>query len=45
MSGKSGMLEFHLVTKLVATGNQTMPKECTAESGKMCLAVFGVMFE
>jgi hypothetical protein len=39
------MLEFHLVAKLVATDGQALPKECTAASGKMCLAVFGVLFE
>nr|AXF41550.1 carbonic anhydrase CAH200 [Chlorella sp. ArM0029B] len=43
LSGRSTMLELHLVTKMVATPGVPMPKECrTADS--MCLAVFGAMY-
>jgi carbonic anhydrase len=45
ISGKSAMLEFHLVTKLVPTPGAKMPKECPEGSDKLCLAVFGVMYE
>ncbi|KAI3429795.1 hypothetical protein D9Q98_010108 [Chlorella vulgaris] len=45
ISGKSAMLEFHLVTKLVPTPGAKMPKECPEGSDKLCLAVFGVMYD
>lgn len=44
LSGRSTMLELHLVTKMVKTPGVPMPKECrTADS--ICLAVFGAMYE
>lgn len=46
MGGRSALLEFHLVTKLVATeGAGDLPVECPEGSDKMCLAVFGVLYE
>lgn len=45
VKGRSSMLEFHLVTKLVPTKGVKMPKECPEGSDKLCLAVFGVMYD
>ncbi len=43
--GRSAMMELHLVTKLVPTPGATLPKECPEGSDKICLAVFGVLYE